>query len=482
MQQSQQDEITKEDLENVYEINNKYTILLDYKLGSGAFGQIYKCLNKENNKLYAAKIEPYDTNNPQLQKENKFLNELKGNFGFPITYDYINKSTDKILILDLLGPNLGDIMYNLPNKKFSIKTTLMITNQILQRIKDLHNKNIIHRDIKPENFVIGKSPKERIIYMIDFGLSKHYINEKNNIHIPFKNERNVIGTLRYISINCHMRNEVSRRDDLESFFYVIVYFFTGSLPWIGIRCKNKEEKFKRVFEKKKEFVPEKICFELPEEFKMFICYVLDLDFMDTPNYSYLNDLINKLFTRFGYFKDDINFDWYNKEFLQKLYDKCLNCNNNSSDNIKNNNNINININNIKDNNNNNKNKNNDNNNNKNKNNDNKNKNNKNIKNVKNEKNNNKFVNFKTPEVKTKIGKSLPYINLSRQTEEDNKKKIYNQKHYSYNTKCQTNENNNIIKSTKNSPLNNFKNPKRNMSTLLNTQITYPNKIKKQINK
>ncbi len=479
MQQSQQDEVTKEDLENVYEINNKYTILLDYKLGSGAFGQIYKCLNKENNKLYAAKIEPYDTNNPQLQKENKFLNELKGNFGFPINYDYINKSTDKILIIDLLGPNLGDIMYNLPNKKFSIKTTLMITNQILQRIKDLHNKNIIHRDIKPENFVIGRAPKERIIYMIDFGLSKHYINEKTNTHIPYKNERNVLGTLRYISINCHMRIEVSRRDDLESFFYIIVYFFTGTLPWIGIRCKNKEEKFKKVFEKKKECVPDKICNDLPEEFKMFINYVLNLEFMETPNYNYLNDLINKLFTRFGYFKDDINFDWYNKEFLQKLYDKCSRNENNSSENNKNINNNNENINN----NNNKENKNNENDkNNENKNNDNNNNNNKNITNIKNERNNKKFVTFKSPPVKNKIGKSLPFMNLSRKTDEENKK-IYNQKHLSSNTKYQINNDKNILtKSAKISPVNNFKIPKRNISTNLNTQNTYPYQIKKQLNK
>ena len=466
MQKSNEDKITKEDLENIYEINDKYTILLDYKLGSGAFGQIYKCLNKENNKLYAAKIEPYDTHTPQLQKENKFLNELKGNFGFPINYDFINKSTDKILIIELLGPNLGDIMYNLPNKKFSTKTTLMITNQILQRLKDLHNKNIIHRDIKPENFVIGRSPKERIIYMIDFGLSKHFINEKNNTHIPFKNERTVLGTLRYISINCHMGIESSRRDDLESFFYVIIYFFTGSLPWIGIRCKSKEEKFKKVFEKKKESVPDDICKELPEEFKLFISYVLNLDFMENPNYNYLNELINKLFTRFGFFKDDINFDWYNMDFLQKLYDKCARNNNNSSENNKINYNVIENVN-TNQNNKNNENKNNDNN---------------NIKN-KNDKKKEKVVNFKSPPVTNKIGKNLPSLNLNNRNLDRENKKIISKNHYSSNNaKFQSDEKNNLFKSEKNSPSNNFKIPKRNISTHFNTQKTNPNQIKKHLNK
>ena len=345
----EKDEITKEDLENVYDLNDSYTILLDYKLGSGAFGQIYKCLNKKTNKLYAAKIESYDTQNPQLQKESKIINEMKGSFGFPYLYEVINKTQDLIIIIDLLGPNLEDIMYNLPGRKFSIKTALMISNQILQRLKDLHEKGFIHRDIKPENFVIGRKPKERIIYMIDFGLSKRYINEKNKNHISLKNERGILGTLRYISINCHEGLEVSRRDDLESLFYIIIYFFTGNLPWIGIRCKNKEEKYKKVYEKKKKSVPNDICKDLPEEFKMFISYVLDLDFMDKPNYNYLNGLIDRLFTKFGCSKDDINFDWYNEEFLKKLYDTCARNNNNTSEN-----NNNINDNNINNNKNNNK--------------------------------------------------------------------------------------------------------------------------------
>ena len=346
----EKDEITKEDLENVYDLNDAYTILLDYKLGSGAFGQIYKCLNKKTNKLYAAKIESYDTQNPQLLKESKIINEMKGSFGFPYLYEVINKTQDLIIIIDLLGPNLGDIMFNLPGRKFSIKTSLMISNQILQRLKDLHEKGFIHRDIKPENFVIGRKPKERIIYMIDFGLSRRYINEKNKNHISLKNERGILGTLRYISINCHEGLEVSRRDDLESLFYIIIYFFTGNLPWIGIRCKNKEEKYKKVYEKKKKSVPNDICKDLPEEFKMFISYVLDLDFMDKPNYNYLNGLIDRLFTKFGCSKDDINFDWYNEEFLKKLYDTCARNNNNTSENNNNINDNNININNNKNNN------------------------------------------------------------------------------------------------------------------------------------
>ncbi len=389
--EDQKEEITEEDLENIYDLNETYTILLDYKLGSGAFGQIYKCLNKKTKKLYAAKIESYDTTNPQLQKESKIINEMKGTFGFPNLYEVINKTQDIIIIIDLLGPNLEDIMYNLPNKKFSIKTSLMIFNQILQRIKDLHEKGIIHRDIKPENFVIGRKPNERIIYMIDFGLSRHYINEKNKSHISLKNERGALGTLRYISINCHEGLEVSRRDDLESLFYIIIYFFTGTLPWIGIKAKNKEEKYKKVYQKKKECVPDFICQDLPEEFKMFISYVLELDFTEKPNYKYLNGLVERLFTKFGFFKDDINFEWYNEEFLKKLYDTCARNNNNTSENH---------INNInKDNNNNDKDNNNkdnkDNYNNNKEKNINKNKNNK----VDNKGNNNKNENFKRNKVK-----------------------------------------------------------------------------------
>ncbi len=249
MKEKSNEEINLE-LEDIFKINDTYTILLTRKIGSGSFGQIYQCLNTKTKEVFACKIESINELNPQLYHESKIMNIMKNCSGFPTCYFYCNTDQDRILIMDCLGPNLDTIMNKLPNKKFTVKTSLMIMIQCLERLKDLHGKGIIHRDMKPENFVIGRKNKERVLYLIDFGLAKKYINE-NNIHIPMEKDRNINGTVRYISMNTHQGLEQSRRDDLESLIYIIVYFIKGQLPWQGLKYKTKSEKYNNIYEVKK---------------------------------------------------------------------------------------------------------------------------------------------------------------------------------------------------------------------------------------
>ena len=118
-----------------------------------------------------------------------------------------------LVVVDLLGPSLDDL-HALCGRKFSLKTTLMLGDQMLQRIEYLHSKNFIHRDIKPENFLMGLKRQSHVAYLIDFGLSKRYRDSKNHQHIPYKENKNLTGTARYASINSHLGIEQSRRDDL----------------------------------------------------------------------------------------------------------------------------------------------------------------------------------------------------------------------------------------------------------------------------
>ena len=121
---------------------------------------------------------------------------------------------------------------------------------MINRIEYIHSKYIIHRDIKPENFLLGKA-KQKTIYLIDYGCSKLYMNAKKHEHIPFKEGiQNIIGTERYCSIYTHLGKEQSRRDDIESFVYVMIYLLKGKLPWMGIRAKTKKEKVDKIKEKK----------------------------------------------------------------------------------------------------------------------------------------------------------------------------------------------------------------------------------------
>ena len=152
--------------------------------------------------------------------------------------DYFN-----FLIIELLGPNLEDL-FNTCKRKFSLKTVLMLADRMIALIEIIHSKGFVHRDIKPDNFLIGHGPCQNKIFIIDFGLSKKYREAhisatnnlvKNYVHIPFKDGKNLAGTARYASINAHNGIDQTRRDDLESCCYVLLYFIQGSLPWQGLK-------------------------------------------------------------------------------------------------------------------------------------------------------------------------------------------------------------------------------------------------------
>ena len=250
-------------------IDDTYKILTDKRLGGGSFGHVYKCLNIKTNKEYSIKIESNDNTNPQLLHEYKILKSLEGNEGIPTTYLFKNIGGESILIMDLLGPNLEDILQDTKTKTFTLKTCLMALKQIIERLKLIHKEGIIHRDLKPENLLVTKNIRNCLIYLIDYGLSKKYKDIKNDIHIPFKNDRQITGTIRYVSINTHKGIEQSRRDDIESSLYIITYFLNGKLNWDGIKCKTKEEKIQKIMEKKEEFKNNKEYKKLPQTFKLY---------------------------------------------------------------------------------------------------------------------------------------------------------------------------------------------------------------------
>lgn len=136
--------------------------------------------------------------------------------------------------MELLGPNVKQLFY-LKNKKIPFHVVGMIGDQVLDLLEYLHSKSFIHRDIKPDNILIGLNNNRDIFYLIDYGLAKKYKDSHSNVHIPCIDNKGFIGTARYASINTHLGMEQSRRDDLESFMYMMIYLLSGSLPWQGIK-------------------------------------------------------------------------------------------------------------------------------------------------------------------------------------------------------------------------------------------------------
>ena len=209
--------------------------------------------------------------------------------------------------MELLGKSLEDIFQQL-EKKFSIKTVCMIGIQMLDRLEFVHNKNIIHRDIKPDNFLIGRGNNSHIVYILDFGLSKKYWSSKQNKHIPFCTNKKLTGTARYASINALSGCEQGRRDDLESIGYIIMYFIRGSLPWQGLKVNNKEDRYKKICDKKKATSARELCSGYPKELESFISYTRNLEFTEVPDYDYLRKLLKSVITH-EHKTIDFFYDW-----------------------------------------------------------------------------------------------------------------------------------------------------------------------------
>lgn len=223
------------------------------------------------------------------------------------------------MIIDLLGPSTEDL-FAYCKRKFSLKTVLMLGEQMISRIEYIHSRSLIHRDIKPDNFLIGTGKKKNMVYIIDFGLAKFYRDAKNGIHIPFRDGKSLTGTARYASINTHLGIEQSRRDDLESLGYVLLYFLRGELPWQGLKAKTMKEKYDRIMEKKISTPVEVLCKGFPEEFQVFILYTRDLKFEDRPDYGFLKKILKTIMDS-NKIDLDSNFDWILKRKEKKPEDE-----------------------------------------------------------------------------------------------------------------------------------------------------------------
>ncbi|WVZ76876.1 hypothetical protein U9M48_024798 [Paspalum notatum var. saurae] len=286
-------------------VGSKYK--LGRKIGSGSFGEIYLATHVDTYEIVAVKIESSKTNHPQLLYEAKLYNALQGGTGIAnIKWCGID-GDENILVIDLLGPSLEDLFVYC-GRRFSLKTVLMLADQMITRIEFMHSKGYLHRDIKPDNFLMGLGRKANQVYVIDFGLAKRYRDSTTNRHIPYRENKNLTGTARYASRNTHLGVEQSRRDDLESIGYVLLYFLRGSLPWQGLKAATKKQKYDKISEKKLSTPIEALCKSHPVEFSSYFHYCNSLTFDQRPDYSFLRRLFRELFDREGY-QFDYVYDW-----------------------------------------------------------------------------------------------------------------------------------------------------------------------------
>ena len=329
-------------------VNSKY--VFERKIGKGSFGCIYKGLNIITQEKVAIKYEAITCAQPTLLWESKILNHLSGIPGVVKLRYFGTESNKNIIVMDLYSHTLSEEAVKLKkelklgiknddnnevenrsgccemdsnsgdgdgdgdddgdggdeirnessssetenqNYRYYFNNILKYMITMVEIMEKIHEKSVIHRDIKPENFMISQTQDREPIkklHIIDFGLSRVYM--KDGAHIPNKPNSSIVGTMRYISTHIHEGNVYSRRDDIISILYVIIYLLKGRLPWCGLKKKEGDNRTKAeiVYDMKKRTTIKQLCKGVPTIFERMLIYAYKMEFDEKPDYIYLKRL------------------------------------------------------------------------------------------------------------------------------------------------------------------------------------------------
>jgi serine/threonine protein kinase len=294
-------------------IGNKFTLYKNKLLGEGSFGKVYLGKVNDTNDIVAIKTEEPKHN--YLCKESsicKFLTDKKEvPIGFSKYYWYGEDSDKhKYLVCEALGKSIQDLLTKCGGS-FSLKTVIKVGFQILNRIEYLHQHGYIHRDIKPSNFLVGIGNKKNTIYLVDFGLSKEYCDKGGN-HIEYVKNKSYVGTIRYMSINCHKGVETARRDDMFSLIYMLFFLYYGNLPWQGMNDADKKKRLKMIGNLKTEFNKDPSKYfqnpKVPNSFINILDYIRKMKFKQNIDYDKIREYLveDMIAHKYNY---DYEWDW-----------------------------------------------------------------------------------------------------------------------------------------------------------------------------
>jgi len=267
-------------------IANKYKLI--EKIGNGSFGFVFKAITIKNGSLVAIKFENYHAKSKLLKHEAQIYRYLEGGIGIPyIKWFGVHESasyTFRFMVFDLLGNSLYDLKHHY--KIFTLEQAQKCGYDVIKIVEYIHSMGYLHRDIKPENFLFGIGDYSKKMHAIDFGLSKRFLDD-NHTHIPMKHHNKFTGTIRYLSTNVHEGNEPSRRDDLISIGYMLMFLLKGSLPWQKIKNVSKEDKIKQIYKLKNYYKQNNLCNDYPVFLIDYMNYVYNLKYDDVPNYNHI---------------------------------------------------------------------------------------------------------------------------------------------------------------------------------------------------
>lgn len=286
-----------------------------YKMGrkieAGAYGEVFRGKNVRTGEKLAIKRELSKGSKEYLTSEALFLAELAADVAVPVVHWHGFSHGANFLVMEYLGLSVGDLFQSC-SCQFGLKTVLMLADQMITRLEEVHRHGIVHRDVKPDNFIMGRGRRAIDLYIIDFGLAKKFRDAETNLHIPFQTHLRLTGTPRFASVAA-FDSEQSRRDDLESLGYTLVFLLRGSLPWQGSQRKkvgssNSAEDLEEVRDMKANLSLPDLCRGCPAEFVDFLAYCKKLDFQATPDYDHLRHMFRDLMSR-NEFDYDAVFQW-----------------------------------------------------------------------------------------------------------------------------------------------------------------------------
>jgi len=289
------------------------------KVGSGVFGDVYSGTDANTGKEVALKFEPVAAKYPQVLWEAEMYAMLNGQVGFPEVYMNGQEGLYNVIVMDLLGPSLEELLQSCGGK-LTLKSVLMLAEQLILRLQTIHEQGIVHRDIKPGNFLMGRGTTAHTVHVVDFGFAQKYRDPATMQHVPYADGKKHVGTARFVSINTHLGIFQTRRDDLEAVGYMLLYLLRGSLPWQGLGPEEAcgAGKYDKIMDAKMDTPVEVLCKGLLPEFSAHLKYCRALGYEEEPDYNYLLRLWRTAFTRKTSLKEsDFKFDWTSRDPINK---------------------------------------------------------------------------------------------------------------------------------------------------------------------
>lgn len=274
------------------------SLLFNYDIleivNEGSFGKIVSGINKITQEEVIIKISPKSEIN-LLKNEAIIYNYIKKINGFPVLKNFLSDENYSYLVLSKLDKNLFELkkMYY----TLTLKSVLQLGLQIFDRIKLLHSLKLLHRDIKPQNFMVGFGDKKNVIHIIDFGFCKKFVDDFGN-HIELRNNREIVGTKDFISSNILNGIEPSRKDDIISSIYVLLFLFLEDNCWKKINLGDKLFNIECLYEN---------CI-IPKLFVDLLKYLYSLNFQDEPDYTFLENELKNFIQNKNWIVDNI-FEW-----------------------------------------------------------------------------------------------------------------------------------------------------------------------------